>query len=462
MHKSKSNLLKKSALLGILVAMLSSLLVPTYATSASITNGTFETGAPGDTTISGWTALNQRIDLGVDSIAGCLTSDTSDYSTLRDYASEWSGTSSSRRPASSNPTTNNDSLVIGWDSGPSFTTTLRSGTHPTGTTFDRVGSQILELFSTMNADSNVNGSGYVVHGPAVYSQPFTAKTIDDLSIAWAATNDEDDYHVFGYLQNTADCSQTEVIDSTGRSSVWQTTEVAIPSNGTYRFVFVSGTFDQSFGTVAGAYLYLDDIVLSVNEVRAAEEAALASPASPKIPFIDQFNPGPVLITPGQTLSLTGSRLHCTTYAEINSQRTTVSYSSLPNGFGKLEVAIPSNLPAGNHKLTIDSCGGPVNYLNMLVVSKPPVMKEGRFSSRMEQARQVQEIRDWVLSHRADYNSVQCISNTMVPAQERARQFANDICKQALGLLASPKGSEVEIRDKSTHIAVWFRIFLLNK
>jgi hypothetical protein len=51
---------------------------------------------------------------------------------------------------------------------------------------------------------------------------------------------------------------------------------------------------------------------------------------------------------------------------------------------------------------------------------------------------------------------------MVPAQERARQFANDICKQALGLLASPKGSEVEIRDKSTHIAVWFRIFLLNK
>lgn len=104
----------------------------------------------------------------------------------------------------------------------------------------------------------------------------------------------------------------------------------------------------------------------------------------------------------------------------------------------------------------------MNYLNMLVVSKPPVMKEGRFSSRMEQAGQVQEIRAWVLSHRADYNSVQCISNTMVPAQERARQFANDICKQALGLLASPKGSEVEVRDKSTHIAVWYRIFLLNK
>jgi hypothetical protein len=81
---------------------------------------------------------------------------------------------------------------------------------------------------------------------------------------------------------------------------------------------------------------------------------------------------------------------------------------------------------------------------------------------MEQGLKVKEIRRWVNEHRGDYNSVHCISNTQVPAQERARQFANDICKQILGMLASPKGSEVEVRDKSTHIAVWFRIFLLNK
>ena len=458
MHKTKSNIWKKSALFSIVLALFGSVQVPAHANSASVTNGTFETGASGDTTISGWSAVSTRIDLGVTSIAGCVTTDTSDYAALRDFGTTWDSRAAGSKPPSRDPSVNNDSLTLTISSGPTFTSRLLSGSSTDiGASFRRSG-QVLNLSSRITADPG----GFVFHGPAIVSDAFSAKTIDDLKLDWAAEAKSDDYKVFGYLLNTSTCQQTEVIDSTGAQSAWQTVSVAIPSNGTYKFVFVAGTFDKTFGTVAGADLYLDNILLTVNEERAAEEAALASPASPKIPYIDQFNPGPVLITPGQTLSLTGSRLYCTTYAEINSQRTTVSYSSLPNGFGKLEVAIPSNLPAGNHKLTIDSCGGPVNYLNMLVVSKPPVMKEGRFSSRMEQARQVQEIRDWVLSHRADYNSVQCISNTMVPAQERARQFANDICKQALGLLASPKGSEVEIRDKSTHIAVWFRIFLLNK
>lgn len=444
----------------VLVAMFGSLLVPANASSASITNGTFETGSSGDTSITGWTAVSSRIDLGVTSIAGCATVDTSDYTALRDFESGWDARGAGSKPPSRDPSVNADDLTLSISGTPTFTARLLTGSSPDiGAPFQRSG-QVLNISSRVTATPG----GFVFHGPAIYSDEFSAKTIDDLSLDWSAEAKSDDYKVFGYLLNTVTCQQTEVIDSTGLQSAWQTVSVAIPSNGTYRFVFVAGTFDKTFGTVAGADLYLDNILLTVNEERAAEEAARnpSTPASPKIPTIDQFNPGPVLITPGQTLSLTGSRLSCTTYAEISSQRTPVSYSTLPNGFGKLEVAIPANLLPGNHRLTIDSCGGPVNYLNMLVVSKPPVMKEGRFSSRMEQARQVQEIRDWVLSHRADYNSVQCISNTMVSAQERARQFANDICKQALGLLASPKGSEVEIRDKSTHIAVWFRIFLLNK
>lgn len=56
--------------------------------SSAIANGSFEADAIGSTSITGWTSMNQAIDLGITSIAGCVTVDTSDYSTLRDYASQ--------------------------------------------------------------------------------------------------------------------------------------------------------------------------------------------------------------------------------------------------------------------------------------------------------------------------------------------------------------------------------------
>lgn len=303
MHKKKSNIWTKSALYAILVAFFGSLLVSAQANSASVTNGTFETGASGDTTISGWSTVSSRIDLGVDSIAGCATTDTSDYTALRDFGAGWDARGGSK-PPSRDPSVNNDSLTLTISTGPTFTSRILSGSSTDiGAAFRRSG-QVLNISSTVTA----NPGGFVFHGPAIVSDEFSAKTIDDLRLDWAAEAKQDDYKVFGYLLNTATCQQTEVIDSTGLQSNWQTVSVAIPSNGRYKFVFVAGTFDKTFGTVAGADLYLDNIVLTVNEARAAEEAARTSPVSPKIPFIDQFNPGPVVVTPGQTLSLTGSRL----------------------------------------------------------------------------------------------------------------------------------------------------------
>lgn len=454
--KNRQNFLPKT-LFGAIIS--TSLIVPLGASASGITNGTFETGNSGDTSIGGWTTVNTRIDLGVDSIAGCATVDTSDYTTLRDFTTRWDSiTNAASKPPSRDPSVNNDSLTLSISSGPTFTSRLLSGSSTDiGSTYRRSG-QVLNLASRMTA----NPAGFVFHGPAIYSEPFTAKTIDDLKLDWAAEAKSDDYKVFGYLLNTSTCSQTEVIDSTGAASDWQTVTVAIPTNATYRFVFVGGTFDKTMGTVAGADLYLDNIVLTVNQERAAEEQRNSSPESPKIPRINEFEFDKVFITPGKTLTLTGARLHCTTYVNISSQAASFSFSVLPGGLGQFAIAVPANLQPGHHSMNIDSCGGPVTYRNMLVVSKPPVMKEGRFSSAMEQGETVKEIRRWVLEHRSDYNSVQCISNTNVGAQERARQFATDICRQVLGLLASPKGSEVEVRDKSTHIAVWYRLFLINQ
>lgn len=246
--------------------MLLSANVPAGANGSSLVNGDFETGASGDTVISGWTAVNERIDLGGTTIAGCTTVDTSDYSTLRDWSSEWENAygGDPNPPVDEDPVFNNDSLELNFFDGPEFYTELENG-QSLSQDFETTG-LVAKLSSYMDASP----SGYVVHGPAIYSDTFTATTLDDLELKWAAADEEDDFHVFGYLLNTADCSQTEVIDATGSRSLWETVSVAVPIDGTYRFVFVAGTFDQSFGGVGGAYLYLDDIKLTGNQARAGD------------------------------------------------------------------------------------------------------------------------------------------------------------------------------------------------
>jgi hypothetical protein len=398
--------------------------LPASGAPSSILNGSFETGADLDTTFDGWTALNQRIDLGVTTIAGCTSVDTSNYSNFSEYFTEagkeyfldfeiqsdstgdyelflndsvevtaasvnvagneitytsensfqvgdlvrvrWvtsapghdvevasvsfanattfkvtgdfssidgetvtgeafarsyvtalglpfgyrdfedvetaflqlnyptspsdrvyeqDWTSAQRTAVTAlvrDPVASNDSLVFSTDGAPEFTTQLRAS-EPDGDLQRE--SQFVALSSELEGEGDdeppFNHRGYVVHGPAIYSDEFSARTVDDLSFAFAASGDRDDYKVFGYLLNTADCSQTEVLDSTGEMSLWATVRVAIPSNGTYRFVFVAGTYDQNWGSGAGGILYLDDVLLSPNpeRVAAAAAAAAASPAA---------------------------------------------------------------------------------------------------------------------------------------------------------------------------------------
>jgi LPXTG-motif cell wall-anchored protein len=398
---------------------------PSFAAPTSIQNGDFEAGENLATTFDGWTLMNQRIDLGSTSIAGCTTVDTSDYLSLNEFFAEggkeffgdreidsdpsydyriflnadvyitsasvnlaeneitytapndyeigdlvyvvWNSawgddvigaavtdadstsftvavsdagsitdsdsssdggtaksyvtalgfpfgfatgggediaflqTSPSTRLFEENwspaqraavsaltrdPEAANDSLAVPFEGGePEFLSGLRTNSSESDVyeswqgylaDFQRE-SQFVTLFSEMDAEGDsMNRKGYVIHGPAIYSEEFTAKSVDDLSFSWAASDERDDYKVFGYLLNTANCSQTEVLDSTGERSLWETVSVAIPSNGTYRFVFVSGTYDQNWGSGGGAVMFLDDVTLSPNAERVAAEAAAAS------------------------------------------------------------------------------------------------------------------------------------------------------------------------------------------
>ena len=443
------------------------------AASSSIVNGSFETDPIDSTTITGWTSMNQAIDLGITSIAGCVTVDTSDYLNLRDYADDagtvWNYTYANVPNESSSwyyvheAFSEEPVVVLGSrlvydddmgeyyleiDAGPvsapafalsSVTTpdeqpappaetapeqsapeeTAPDGTAPDGTApegsapegstpeesappaeptpeetapeapaedpateqapaprlspanggpsylprsswsaeqeeafllaentpadpalradnlafvqFDeeeysttvvdgadvgRTG-KVLSLYSDMySTEDSVGAYGYVVHGPAVYSEPFTVPAGRQITLDWKAVDESDDFHVFGYLLNVDTCAQTEVIDATGESQEWTTTSVAIPSAGTYRFVFVSGSYDKSWGGAAGAYMYIDNIAQTPAFSSPGIELALAAgvgdylPGSdvqvsgggllPNSPYSLVLRSTPVLVTEGVT------------------------------------------------------------------------------------------------------------------------------------------------------------------
>ncbi|NBP54882.1 MAG: hypothetical protein EBU67_11530, partial [Actinobacteria bacterium] len=213
--------------------------------TSSFSNAGFESGAT-----SPWTPVNTRIDLGVTQIAGFTSQDTSNYAVI----------TSSCKPS-------ND------DRAPSSLGTLSVA--PTTATRSE-GTYSLQLSSS---GMTTAAGGDVVHGPAVYSDTFQAAANDVIYFDWQAQNGGDYYHVLGYILNTVTGTQTEVLDSWGATSTWSTSQATIPSTGTYRFVFVSGTQDFSCGQAAGASLYIDNVRVfgsKVNDSVATKVAQLVT------------------------------------------------------------------------------------------------------------------------------------------------------------------------------------------
>ena len=228
------------------------------AASSIITNGNFETDAVDSTTITGWNVVNSRVNLGVTSIGGCVSQDTSDYTTLRDWAAEalddgYSGPDATAR-ADDHPESAMDPSEYEWETK----IVDGSGLEYDGTSLARSG-KVVQIRSEMNSNET-EAEGYVVHGPALYSDAFTAPAGRQIRLDWAASGEDDDYHVLGYLLNVDTCAQTEVLDDTGEYRTWNTVSLEIPTAGTYRFVFVGGTYDQSWGGAAGALLWVDNII----------------------------------------------------------------------------------------------------------------------------------------------------------------------------------------------------------
>ncbi|MEO5840858.1 MAG: hypothetical protein ABIQ73_14805, partial [Acidimicrobiales bacterium] len=206
------------------------------ALESVVVNPGFENG------LTGWTVMDQVIDLGVTNIASCPSIDTSTY------------------PA---PVTNSDNNPPSLG-GIRSTTAATSNSPTEGTHAARI--HVSDVV-TLNAFD-------VVHGPAIFSSPFNAAAGDLIGFDWLGIEGFDDYHVFGYLIDSG-CIQTEVLDATGAgSSGWATRATAIPTTGTYRIVFVNGTFNQFGGNGAGASLIVDNVRLKDSTINDAVVQAL--------------------------------------------------------------------------------------------------------------------------------------------------------------------------------------------
>jgi flagellin-like hook-associated protein FlgL len=202
-------------------------LVNTIDTPKSFENGDFEADAPGSASITGWDIVEQVIKFGTDSIAG-HTTPTDTVSTGTDQ----------------NTPSNAGSMEV----------------TPSTAQYSQ-GSQSVRLTST----GITTQAGYdTVRGPALVSQEsLNMKVGDTMSFDWRAQGGGDAYDVYAYLLNLDTGETVEILNDTGATAGattnWQTESVTIAKDGTYKFVFVSGTFDASGGQAAGAQLFVDNI-----------------------------------------------------------------------------------------------------------------------------------------------------------------------------------------------------------
>ncbi|WP_082677939.1 putative Ig domain-containing protein [Leucobacter chromiiresistens] len=128
----------------------------------------------------------------------------------------------------------------------------------------------LQLTSGGSCNNNNTFGGLTTYcsafGPEVYSQPFTATDGQAVSFDWAAQRVSDDYEIYAYLVRVdgqgygTPADHTLIAYGRGGTQNWTTSSKKIPADGTYRFRFVNGTYDQTGGFAIGSNMYIDNVL----------------------------------------------------------------------------------------------------------------------------------------------------------------------------------------------------------
>jgi len=182
----------------------------------------------------------------------------------------------------------------------------------------------------------------IVRGPYLVSDnPISCRAGDKVAFNWKAEAGGDDFDVFAYLVEPSTCKTVLLLDSSStafgsRATPWQRVEKEISASeeGTYRFVFICGSQDESGGTALGASLYLDNI----------DKIPGAPPPEPWKLVVDNQESPPLTFT--FTLTIPSSELAQTLSWFIVVPGTNTAFSG--SGITGLNLGASNNLsiPAG--------------------------------------------------------------------------------------------------------------------
>lgn len=104
--------------------------------------------------------------------------------------------------------------------------------------------------------------GYgILYGPYMYSTSAANLAVgDQAKFWWRAAGGADAYNVFAYLLEINTGATIQLLNGTGANlsaaTPWAEVSVTVNTAGQYRFVFLSGTWDQTGGQYLGASLYV--------------------------------------------------------------------------------------------------------------------------------------------------------------------------------------------------------------
>lgn len=115
-----------------------------------------------------------------------------------------------------------------------------------------------------NPTSGAVNAGASMFGPAVYSNFFiNFNAGDSMSFDWKALPGSDAYNIYAYMVEKNTGNYITLLRSAGANSTsgttWTTTTTLIPTTGAYKFVFVAGSWDSTYGTIIGGQMLIDNI-----------------------------------------------------------------------------------------------------------------------------------------------------------------------------------------------------------
>jgi hypothetical protein len=116
----------------------------------------------------------------------------------------------------------------------------------------------------LTLNNGIVNAGASVFGPAIYSNFFVNfNSGDSCSFDWKALAGNDAYNIMAYIVEKDTGAYITLLRSAGANqtagTTWSTNTVVIPTTGAYKFVFVAGSWDATFGTVIGGQMLIDNI-----------------------------------------------------------------------------------------------------------------------------------------------------------------------------------------------------------